>query len=67
MGQFPTPPEPWLQTSGRLMVSQKRLLRYEHNIPDVPKMIEGPETRASCHLATESLTNTVYGVHHVQA
>ena len=38
-----------------MLVSQKRLLRNKHNIPEVPTMVQGPESRASCPLASEPL------------
>lgn len=52
-GQFPAPTQPWLPSSRSTLVNQERVLRNKHHIPDVPKIGQGPESRASCHLATE--------------
>lgn len=38
-----------------MLVSQKRLLRNKHNIPEMPTMVQGPESRAPCPLASEPL------------
>lgn len=40
MGQFPVPIQPWLTLSGRMLVSQEKLLRKKHDILGVPKTVQ---------------------------